>query len=120
MPPPIIVVTPDMSASSICCGQMKWMCGRSRPPVDDQALARDDLGARADDHPGAGLDIGVAGLADPGDAAVFDADVGLDDARAVEDQRVGDDGIDRLGHPELAWPMPSRITLPPPNLTSSP
>ena len=26
VPPPIIVVTPDISASSICCGQMKWMC----------------------------------------------------------------------------------------------
>ena len=32
VPPPIIVVTPDISASSICCGQMKWMC-ESMPPA---------------------------------------------------------------------------------------
>ena len=32
VPPPIIVVTPDMSASSHCCGQMKWMC-ESMPPA---------------------------------------------------------------------------------------
>jgi hypothetical protein len=25
VPPPIMVVTPLVSASSICCGQMKWM-----------------------------------------------------------------------------------------------
>jgi hypothetical protein len=25
VPPPIMVVTPLISASSICCGQMKWM-----------------------------------------------------------------------------------------------
>ena len=32
VPPPIIVVTPENSASSICCGQMKWIC-TSRPPA---------------------------------------------------------------------------------------
>ena len=32
LPPPIIVVTPLVSASSICCGQMKWMC-ESMPPA---------------------------------------------------------------------------------------
>jgi hypothetical protein len=30
VPPPSMVVTPDISASSICCGQMKWMWRRSR------------------------------------------------------------------------------------------
>ncbi len=33
VPPPIIVVTPDISASSICCGQMKWMCASMPPAV---------------------------------------------------------------------------------------
>ena len=68
------------------------------------------------------LHVRVAGLADAGDAAVAQADVGLDDAGVVDDQRVGDDGVDgALGAawPGL-WPMPSRITLPPPNFTSSP
>ena len=32
VPPPSIEVTPDISASSICCGQMKWMC-ESKPPA---------------------------------------------------------------------------------------
>lgn len=33
VPPPIIVVTPDASASSICCGLMKWMCVSMPPAV---------------------------------------------------------------------------------------
>jgi hypothetical protein len=33
VPPPIIVVTPDISASSTCCGQMKWMCASMPPAV---------------------------------------------------------------------------------------
>jgi hypothetical protein len=32
VPPPIMVVTPDISAASICCGQMKWMW-LSMPPA---------------------------------------------------------------------------------------
>ncbi len=32
VPPPSIVVMPEFSASSICCGQMKWMC-ESMPPA---------------------------------------------------------------------------------------
>ena len=89
---------------------------------DDLAFAGDHLGARADDDVDAGLDVGVAGLADRGDAAVLDADVGLDDAPVVEDQRIGDDGVDGALARLVAWlwPMPSRITLPPPNFTSSP
>ena len=64
---------------------------------EDAALAGDHLGARADDDVDAGLDVGVAGLADGGDAAVAQAHIGLDDAPVVEDQRVGDDGVDRTG-----------------------
>ena len=33
VPPPIMVVTPDMSASSICCGQIKCMCVSIPPAV---------------------------------------------------------------------------------------
>ena len=88
---------------------------------EDLAFARDHLGAGADDDRHVGLDIRIAGLADGGDAAVPDADIGLDDAPVIEDQRIGDDGVD--GAALLVtwlWPMPSRITLPPPNFTSSP
>src|SRR5690606_30835939 len=57
---------------------------------DDHTFAGDDLGARADDDLHAGLGVGVAGLADGGDAAVLQADVGLDDAPVVDDERVGE------------------------------
>ena len=33
VPPPIIVVTPLISASSICCGQIKWMWASMAPAV---------------------------------------------------------------------------------------
>ena len=61
---------------------------------EDLAFAGDHLGAGADDDVDAGLDVGIAGLADAGDAAVLQADIGLDDAPMVEDERVGDDGVD--------------------------
>jgi hypothetical protein len=38
--------------------------------------------------------VGVAGLADGGDAAVLQADIGLVDAGVIDDQRIGDDGVD--------------------------
>ena len=53
----------------------------------------------------AGLDVGIAGLADRRDAAVLDADVALDDAPVIDDHRVGDDGVQRtVGSGELALP----------------
>ena len=33
VPPPSIVVMPELIASSICCGQMKWMCESTPPAV---------------------------------------------------------------------------------------
>src|SRR6185503_20958110 len=61
---------------------------------EDLALAGDRLRARADDDVDARLHVGVAGLADGTDAAIAQADVGLDDAGVVDDQRVGDHGVD--------------------------
>ena len=44
------------------------------------------------------MNPGIAGVADPHDAAVLDPDIGFDDAlHGVKDQRVGDDEIERLG-----------------------
>src|SRR5436190_17840377 len=72
---------------------------------EDLALAGDSLRAGPDDDVDARLDVGVAGLADGGDAAVAQTDVCLDDARVVDDQRVGDDGVDgALGARDLALP----------------
>ena len=73
---------------------MKWMCASRAPGGEDLALAGDGFGRRSDDDVDAGLDVGIAGLADAGDLAVLDADVGLDDAPVVDDQRIGDDRVD--------------------------
>ena len=64
---------------------------------EDESFARDRLGRRADDEVGrdAGHDVGIAGLADAGDSPVLDADVGFVDAGPVDDERVGDDEIER-------------------------
>src|SRR5438477_7258411 len=57
---------------------------------DDQSLAGDDLGARADHDVHAGLDVGIPGLAELRDLSVLDRDVALDDAPPVDHQRIGD------------------------------
>ena len=62
---------------------------------EDLAFAGDDFGAGTDDDADAGLDVGIAGLADGKNFSVLDADVGFDDAPVIEDQRIGDDGVDR-------------------------
>src|SRR5207253_1732316 len=64
----------------------------------DQALRRDRLGRHAHGHAGchARHHVGIAGLPDPGDAPVLDPDVRLDDAGPVDDERVGDDAVERL------------------------
>ena len=102
VPPPSIVVTPLASASSICCGQMKWMC-ESMPPavtiIPSPAMISVP-GPMTMSTPG--LHVGVAGLAERGDAAVLDRDVGLDDAPVVDDERVGDDRVGDLGRDALA------------------
>src|SRR5580704_10787373 len=61
---------------------------------DDAALSGDRFGPRPDYDVDAGLDVGVAGFADPADAAVADADIGFDDAPIVEDHGIGDDRVD--------------------------
>ncbi len=62
---------------------------------DDIAFTGDHLGPRTDDDIDTRLHIGVPGLADPGNTTVANADIGLDDAGIIKDQRVGDHGIDR-------------------------
>ena len=94
VPPPNIVVMPDASASSICCGQMKWIC-TSMPPAVTMRPSPAMISV-----PGPmtmvtpGWVSGLPALPMRGDAAVLQPDIGLDDAPVVEDQRIGDDGID--------------------------
>ena len=88
---------------------------------EDLALAGDDFSPGADEDSDARLNVGIAGLADAGDMSVLDADVGFDDSPVIENERIGDDRVDGpLASGDLTCPMPSRITLPPPNFTSSP
>ena len=78
---------------------------------DDGTLGRNHLGGRADGHgvflagggvrvgrAEAGLDAGISRVTDADDAAVLDAEVGLDDAEhGVENRSVGHEHIKRLG-----------------------
>jgi len=78
---------------------------------DNASLGSDHFGCRSHGHgmpfPGCGigpgraesaLDAGISGVADAHDSAVLDSDVGLDDPQdGIEDQRVGDDEVERLG-----------------------
>ena len=61
---------------------------------DDLALGRDRFGAGTDDDVDTRLDVGVAGLADRDDHPALEADIGLHDAPVIDDQRIGDDGVD--------------------------
>src|SRR5262249_1718564 len=61
---------------------------------EDFSFARDHLGARPDPAGDARLDVRMAGLADCGNPPFLEADVGFDDAPVIEDQRIGDDGVD--------------------------
>ena len=60
---------------------------------DDHAFAGDDFGARPDHDRDPGLHVGIACLADCGDTAALDRDVGLYDPPVIDDQGVGDYGI---------------------------
>src|SRR5262249_31397234 len=62
---------------------------------EDLAFARDDFGPGSDQDGDVRLDIRIAGLADAGDLAVPYSDIAFDDAPMVEDQRIGDNGVDR-------------------------
>ena len=61
----------------------------------DAPLASDCLGGRADDDVDARLGVGIARLADGSNHPIPEADIGLIDAGVVDDEGVGDDGINR-------------------------
>ncbi|MNS96451.1 hypothetical protein D3C72_1307500 [compost metagenome] len=69
---------------------------------DDLALGGNDFGAWANGQGHARLDVRVAGLAHAEDAPVLYPDVGLDDAPMVDDQRIGQHQVHRLGSQHLS------------------
>ena len=114
VPPPMNVVTPLASASYDLLRADEVDVRVDAAGGEDQPLAGDRLGRDADDHPvgDAGHHVRVAGLADAGDAAVLDADVGLADAGPVDDQRVGDDAVERAARRRRRPPGPCRRAAP--------
>ena len=63
VPPPSMVVTPDIKASSTCWGEMKWITGVDRARRQQASLAGDDLRARSDHDVDPRLNVGVSSLA---------------------------------------------------------
>ena len=72
VPPPSIVVTPRHQRLLDLLRADEMDVAVEAAGGEDLALAGDDLGARPDDDVDAGLDVGIAGLADGGDAPVLD------------------------------------------------
>ena len=98
-PLPISVVVPPASAWSDCSGELRWAWHSMAPAVTMKAAPEIRRGRVADDHVrvDARHDVRIAGLADADDAAVADADVGLDDAGdRIDDRRVLDDDVEDL------------------------
>ncbi len=62
---------------------------------ENLAFTSTDFGAWTDDDVNTGLHIGIARLADARYAAIEQCDIGLDDAPMIQDQRIGNHGIDR-------------------------
>ena len=108
VPPPSMVVTPRHQRLLDLLRADEVDVAVDAAGGDDHAFAGDDLGARADDDVHARLHVGVAGLADGGDAPALDADVGLDDAPVVDDQRVGDHACRRAFGARRAGSGPCR------------
>ena len=59
----------------------------------DIALATDDLGPWANHDVNTRLRVWIAGFTNCNDAAVFQSDVGFDNAPVVHDQSIGQNGI---------------------------
>src|SRR5262249_58799405 len=62
---------------------------------DDAAFPRDHLGTRTNNYGDMRLHIGIASFAYGGNTPVLDADIGLHDSPVIDNQRVGDDRINR-------------------------
>src|SRR6516164_9461904 len=61
---------------------------------DNHAFPGDRLGSRSDNYVHVRLHVGIASLTYGGNTPVLDADVGLHNPPVIENERVGDYGID--------------------------
>ncbi len=120
VPPPTIVVVPDISAVSTCCGQIQWIWVSIPPAVNICPSPA------------------MTSVAAPSGIVIFGWISGLP-ALPIFQIRPFFKPISALTMPHQStisafvmtvsatwddkscdWPIPSRMTLPPPNLTSSP
>src|SRR5215470_1258916 len=62
---------------------------------DNVTFASDHLGCRTDNQGDIRLHIRIASLADGGNTTVLDADIGLHNSPVIENERIGDDRINR-------------------------
>lgn len=120
VPPPIMVVTPLISASSICCGQMKWMCVSMPPAVRimPSPAITSVPAPMAMFTPGwmSGLPALPMAWMRPSlrpTSALTTPQWSRISALVITVSTT-------CAAPSWLWPMPSRMTLPPPNFTSSP
>ena len=121
VPPPSMEVTPDISASSTCCGQMKWMWV-SKPPavrIFPSPAMISVPGPMTMVTPG-----WMSGLPALPMAAMRPSLMPTSALTMPQWSRISALVMTVSTAPCLLvtcdWPMPSRITLPPPNFTSSP
>ena len=121
VPPPSIEVTPLISACSICCGQMKWMW-LSKPPavrIFPSPAMMSVPGPITMVTPG-----WISGLPALPIAAIMPSLIATSALTMPQWSTISALVITVSAAPCLLvtcdCPMPSRITLPPPNFTSSP
>ena len=121
VPPPSMEVTPDISASSTCCGQMKWMWV-SKPPA---VRILPSPAITSVPGPITMVTLGwMSGLPALPIAAMRSPLRPTSALTMPQWSRISALVMTVSTAPCLLviwlWPMPSRITLPPPNFTSSP
>ena len=121
VPPPSMVVTPLFSASSTCCGQMKWMWASMPPAVTilPSPAITSVPGPTMMSTPGwtSGLPaLPMAAMRPP----VMPMSALTMPQWSMISALVMTVSTAPWWRERWLWPMPSRITFPPPNFTSSP
>ncbi len=120
VPPPIIVVTPEQSASSHCCGEMKWMCVSMPPAVSRQPSPAmiSVPGPMMTSTPGCTSGLPALPMPEMRPSLSPTPALMMPVASTITAFVMT---VSATSAPaRWLWPMPSRITLPPPNFTSSP
>ena len=124
VPPPIIVVMPDISDSSICCGQMKWMWV-SMPPAVTIMPSADRIsvpGPITMSTPGCTSGLPALPIATMRCRLMPMSALTMPQWSTISALVITKSAASCTPGPlgTWLWPMPSRMVLPPPNLTSSP